>query len=56
MVWCRYLFDAVLLAACGACVAWAAIELVRALREQPAVLPVEEEPDPEEDDEGEGFF
>lgn len=46
----------VLLAACVVCVAWAAIELRRALREQPAVLPIEEEPEPEEDDEGAGFF
>lgn len=45
-----------LFVACVACVAWAAIELVRALREQPAVLPIEEEPDPEEDDASGGFF
>ena len=46
----------ILLAACSACVVWAAIELLRALRFHPVVLPIEEEPDPEEDDDGAGFF
>jgi membrane protease YdiL (CAAX protease family) len=46
----------VLLAACSACVVWAAIELRRALQMQPVVLPIEEEPEPEEDDEDAGFF
>jgi len=46
----------VLLAACSACVVWASIELLRALRSQPSVLPIEQEPEPEEDDEGPGFF
>ena len=45
-----------LLGACSACVVWASIELIRALRLQPVVLPIEEEPDPEEDDESAGFF
>ena len=45
-----------LLGACSACVVWAAIELIRALRLQPVTLPIEEEPDPEEDEEGSGFF
>jgi len=46
----------ILLAACSACVVWAAIELLRSLRGVPIVLPIEEEPDPEEDDESTGFF
>ena len=46
----------ILLAACSACIVWASIELVRAQRVPPVVLPIEEEPEPEEDDEGSGFF
>jgi membrane protease YdiL (CAAX protease family) len=46
----------ILLAASSACVVWASIELLRALRAHPVVLPIEEEPEPEEDDGGTGFF
>jgi len=46
----------ILFTACAACVVWGAIELMRALRDRPLVLPIEEDPEPEEDDEGAGFF
>ena len=42
--------DPVLFAACFACVIWGALELTRAVKEQPIVLPIVEEPEPEEDD------
>jgi membrane protease YdiL (CAAX protease family) len=46
----------ILLAACSACVVWAAIELLRALRFHPVVLPIADAPDPAEDAAGAGFF
>jgi membrane protease YdiL (CAAX protease family) len=42
--------DPILLAACLACVVWGALELSRAVKEQPVVLPIVEEPEPEQDD------
>lgn len=48
--------DPVLFSACLACVVWGGLELTRAAAQQPVVLPIVEEPEPEsEDDEG-GFF
>ena len=46
--------DPVLFAACLACVTWGGLELKRAAAAQPEVLPIVEEPEPE--DEEDGFF
>lgn len=48
--------DPILFTACLACVVWAAMELARSVREQPVVLPIVEEAEPHEEDDGGSFL
>jgi len=48
--------DPVLLATCLACVVWAGAELLRAVREQPVVLPIVEDVESHEEDDGGNFL